>query len=51
MFSNYWRAISNMQIAGDLLTEFLRANEVDPAGMHCIGFSLGSHMVGTCGEG
>lgn len=43
IFSNYWKAISNMKIAGDLVTEFLRVNYVDAEKIHCIGFSLGAH--------
>lgn len=47
ILSNYWRAISNMQIMGDLVTEFFRGNKIDEANMHCIGFSLGAHACGV----
>lgn len=42
--SNYWKAISNMNIAADLLTKFFSLNKVNENNMHCIGFSLGCHM-------
>ena len=29
IFSNYWKAISNMKISGDLVTEFLKVNHVE----------------------
>lgn len=41
LISNYWKAISNMKIAGDLMTEFFRVNPIEEKNMHCIGFSLG----------
>ena len=41
LISNYWKAISNMRIAGDLITEFFRVNPIQEKNMHCIGFSLG----------
>ena len=47
LISNYWKAISNMQIAADLLTEFFKYNKINEKNMHCIGFSLGAHMCGV----
>ncbi len=47
IFPNYWKAISNMQVLGDLLTEFFRVNRIDEEQMHCIGFSLGAHACGV----
>jgi len=42
--SNYWKAISNMKIAADLLVKYFSVNIINEKNMHCIGFSLGCHM-------
>lgn len=44
LISNYWKAISNMNLAADLMVKFFSLNKIDENKMHCIGFSLGCHM-------
>lgn len=44
LIANYWNAISNMNRAADIASEFLNANKVHERDVHCIGFSLGAHM-------
>jgi len=46
--ANYWRAIDNMPICAELLTSGQLLSGIDPNRMHCIGFSLGAHMVSSC---
>ena len=41
---NYWKAISNMKIAGELIANVLNNSNIDIKKTHCIGFSLGVHM-------
>lgn len=41
---NYWKAINNMKIAANLMTDFFSSNQINENKMHCIGFSLGAHM-------
>lgn len=42
--ANYWRAIDNMEIAGRIMAEYFKANQINEKNVHCIGFSLGAHM-------
>ena len=44
LVANYWRAIENMQIAADIMVDYLKVNRINETNMHCIGFSLGAHM-------
>ena len=41
---NYWQAISNMKIAGELISTVLNNSNIDIKKTHCVGFSLGAHM-------
>lgn len=41
---NYWKAIDNMKIAADIMTNYLLKNKINEKNFHCIGFSLGAHM-------
>jgi len=47
LIANYWKAISNMHIAADMLTLYLNVEQVKNKHVHCIGFSLGAHMCGV----
>ncbi|CAF2124099.1 unnamed protein product [Rotaria magnacalcarata] len=41
---NFITAVSNADIAGQHLAEFIQNNLIDPKRLHCIGFSLGAHL-------
>jgi hypothetical protein len=50
IIANYWTAIENMKITGDLMVEYFRNNKINEKNLHCIGFSLGAHMCGIFGK-
>jgi hypothetical protein len=50
IIANYWTAIENMKVTGDLMVEYFRNNKIDEKKLHCIGFSLGAHMCGIFGK-
>jgi hypothetical protein len=41
LIPNYWKAISNMKIAGELVAVVLNNSKINIKNVHCIGFSLG----------
>jgi hypothetical protein len=41
---NYWKAMSNMRIAGEIISTYMKSNSMNEKNVHCIGFSLGAHM-------
>jgi hypothetical protein len=45
LIPNYWKAISNMKIAGELAAVVLNNSKINIKNVHCIGFSLGGKFT------
>jgi hypothetical protein len=46
----YARASYNTKVTGTKIADFILKSNINPMTVHCIGFSLGSHVCGFVGK-